>query len=451
MPRTTLSIRVRDRSVTSGDGFRYALGDRFFYLYLLLAWQRCSAGAEDEYVACDVIRRLPHWERNTLDSVGKQIRRHVVAMQRGSRNVIEHVKAVSGPFRLTVPGRAIRFDVSRAEVGRLLDVPIAQGAGRREDADALFAFVRSITEGNALFDAGALDEARAAYERALMSGRTPEQRVTALQKLGRILERQARYDEARGFYAKCLALQRKHPELDQSTIARTYLFLGWLDYRRGSDDAAAARYGKALEIARGKRDDWLLGNIYNGLGLLEKRNSVFDEALARFRSALDYWCRADYPYGVAAIYANIGNTYLKWGNQLRDARLIAEAQSRYRRAAEWLTRALDFGAGAKLGKDSSEAEVALAEAYLGLGDLDRAWPLVCEARDAAEKTGNQLDLACALGVMAAVLWVRGDREQATTCGDDAARRFEQLGHVDRASELRERFRRKALLFPSAID
>ena len=31
MPRTTLSIRVRDRSVTSGDGFRYALGDRFFF------------------------------------------------------------------------------------------------------------------------------------------------------------------------------------------------------------------------------------------------------------------------------------------------------------------------------------------------------------------------------------------------------------------------------------
>jgi tetratricopeptide (TPR) repeat protein len=167
-------------------------------------------------------------------------------------------------------------------------------------------------------------------------------------------------------------------------------------------------------------------------------------ALARFRSA---WA-----IGVAAVYANIGNTYLEWGNQLRDARLIAEAQSRCRRATEWLERAVDFGAGARLGKDSSGAEVALAEAYLGVGDLDRARPLVCEARDAAEKTSNQLDLACALGgVMAAVLSARGDREQAMMHGDDAGRCFEQLGHADRARGNPPKIQANALLFPLAIN
>lgn len=130
---------------------------------MLLAWQRCSAGGE-EYIGCDVIRRLPHGERNTLDSVGKQIRRHVVAMQRQGRNVIQYVKAVSGPFRLAVPRRFIRFDVPPAEVRQLLDIPLAQGAGRREDADTLYQHVQAMTEGNASFDTGALDGARALLE-----------------------------------------------------------------------------------------------------------------------------------------------------------------------------------------------------------------------------------------------------------------------------------------------
>jgi hypothetical protein len=117
-----------------------------------------------------------HWERNTLDSVGKQIRRHVVAMQRQGRNVIEYVKAVSGPFRLAVSRRFIRFDVPPAEVRQMLDIELAQDAGRREDADALYQFVQAMTEGNASFEAGALDDARAAYERALAASPTSQQR-----------------------------------------------------------------------------------------------------------------------------------------------------------------------------------------------------------------------------------------------------------------------------------
>jgi len=307
-----------------------------------------------------------------------------------------------------------------------------------------------MTEGNASFDAGALDGARAAYDRALATSRTPEQKVAALQKLGRTLERQGRYAEARSLYSGCIRLQRDHPELDQSTTARTQLFLGWLDYRQGKYDPARERFGAALELGRGKRDDWLLGNVYNGLGLLEKRAEVFEEALARFRTALDYWCRVDYPYGVAAAYANTGNTYLSWGNQLRDARLTTESRSRYRRAVEWLARCLEFGAGARLGEDTSEAQVALAEAFLGLGERDRAWEMARAGRDAAQEAGNQLDLASALAVMASVLWVKGAREEASVCAEDAAARFDQLGHPARAAKIRQALEKKALFSASEI-
>jgi tetratricopeptide (TPR) repeat protein len=161
-------------------------------------------------------------------------------------------------------------------------------------------------QGNAAFDAGALDQARLAYEEALAAARTPEQEVTALQKIGRTLERQAQYDRARTLYHRALRLQSQHPELDDSTTARTHLFLGWLEYRRGKYARARDHYYRALDLARGKRDDWLLGNLYNGLGLLQRRDDDYPEALALFRTALDYWCRADYAYGIAAVYANIG-------------------------------------------------------------------------------------------------------------------------------------------------
>lgn len=106
--------------------------------------------------------------------------------------------------------------------------------------------------------------------------------------------------------------------------------------------------------------------------MLEKRAEVFEEALARFRTALDSWCRVDYPYGAAAAYANIENTYLSWGNQMRAARLTAEARRRYRRAAGWAARCLEFGAGARLGEDTSKAPVALAAALVGLDERNRA-------------------------------------------------------------------------------
>ena len=80
--------------------------------------------------------------------------------------------------------------------------------------------------------------------------------------------------------------------------------------------------------------------------------------------------------------------------------MTTEARSRYRRAVEWLARCLEFGAGAHFGEDTSEAQVAMAEAFVGLDERDRAWEMARAARDAAQRAGNQLDLASALAVMA---------------------------------------------------
>ncbi len=165
---------------------------------------------------------------------------------------------------------------------------------------------------------------------------------------------------------------------------------------------------------------------------------------------MNYWCRADYPYGVGAAYANIGMAYVAWGNQLRDARLPTEARNRHRRAVEWLVRCLEFSASARLGEDTSEAQAVLAEAYLGLDEPGQAWSMACAARDAAEKAGNQLDLASALSVLRAVYRFKGQLREAEACWEDAAALFERLGHAARAAKLRKGLEGKALLFPSEI-
>jgi len=127
----------------------------------------------------------------------------------------------------------------------------------------------------------------------------------------------------------------------------------------------------------------------NGLGLLEKRAGAFEEALARFRTALDCWARADYAYGVAAVYANLGTTYLAWAHRFQTARLPGEAARRFQRASEWLERCIAFSAAARLGRDTSEAYVALAQACVGLGQVDRAWSAVSTARSVAAEAGNE--------------------------------------------------------------
>jgi hypothetical protein len=53
-------------------------------------------------------------------------------------------------------------------------------------------------------------------------------------------------------------------------------------------------------------------------------------------------------------------------------------------------------------------------------------------------------------VVASVLWLKGDREEASACGEDAAARFDQLGHAARAVKIRQYLEKKALFFESEI-
>jgi hypothetical protein len=92
----------------------------------------------------------------------------------------------------------------------------------------------------------------------------------------------------------------------------------------------------------------------------------------------------------------------------------------------------------------------MAEAFVGLDERGRAWEMARAARDAAQRAGNQLDLASALAVMASLLWLKGNREEASACAVDAAARFDQVGHPARAVKIRQELEKGALVFGSEI-
>jgi len=54
-------------------------------------------------------------------------------------------------------------------------------------------------------------------------------------------------------------------------------------------------------------------------------------------------------------------------------------------------------------------------------------------------------------VTASVRWLKGDREEATACVEDAGARVDHLGHAARAVKIRQDLKKKALFFPFKLE
>ncbi len=127
-----------DQLCSASDGFRYPLTEQFFFLYLLLAWQRRLPNAPDEgYVGCDLIRRLPYWDKNSLASVGKQIQRDDGKLKR-----IDEAPAPFGGlkrqyrfFSRKYPSSILFFQAGRFYEFYERQAEIAPRAGRRHGAE----------------------------------------------------------------------------------------------------------------------------------------------------------------------------------------------------------------------------------------------------------------------------------------------------------------------------
>lgn len=306
MDKGFLKISLINLFIESSDGFRYPLSKRFFNLYVYLAYQRLANNRENGgFVELEKIRHLPLWEKNSLESVGKQIRRHTSAMEKVKKNIIEAKQKIKGPLRLTLEPNKISFDVDDQAIKEYLglDKLAVFYAGVREED--FFKYIDALIYGDIYFNEGSLTKAARRFQQATEQGTTFQQKVVAMQRLGRTYERLGNYDEAFKIHRAAIRILKKGTRPDYYNLALTYTNLAWLYFRKGAFDSAKKTYYLALDVIRGKMHNDLLGKINNGLGILYDLQGKYEEANSYFKNALALSCFESDCYSVSATYFNI--------------------------------------------------------------------------------------------------------------------------------------------------
>ncbi|MDA8161941.1 MAG: tetratricopeptide repeat protein [Desulfobacteraceae bacterium] len=397
MENTEIFISVNESKIRTSDGYEYNLTPHFLYLYYYLALKRLHDPAgTGGYADTTEIISLPYWERNDLESIGKQIRRHIVEMEKEGRNIIEAQQKIKGPFRLILGPDRIKIDVPISRLMDVLDLRHIEKLTPEQETD-FYKYVECMWEGNVAFDSGFLKEkALPLYKQASGTAINSELRLAALHKICVTLDRLGRYNEAHDICEAVLKIKG----LDEIEYAAAYILLAWVKYRLREWPEAENLYHKGLHIIRGKRYYRLMGSIFSGLGLIHKGRKEYIEALAFYQRALEYWSLVDYFYGIQSVYFNIGNLYYLWGKQSQD-------MSNYREAIKWVNQCISLCERIHISYDTRQDYILLAGIHLRIGKLKEAFEYADTAKKMALSAGNKRDIGFSDRIFAKIYLKKG--------------------------------------------
>ncbi len=405
-----LVVSMQDRQIFSDDGYTYDLKPQFLNLYLYLVLRRLDDHRKrGGFVDVEEILLLPHWERNTLESVGKQIRRHILQMAKEGRNIIEAQQKISGPFRISIPPDQIILDVPIVRLMEFLDLRHISMLAPEKEED-FYSYVGCMWEGDAFFNKGKLKDALSQYkeaEEAAARSNLQELKIAALQKTGRTMERFGDLQIAEELYRDVL----KSGALNESAEAQTYVLLSLIKYREGNLKASEDFSYKALDLVRGKKQYKIMGGVFNCLGLVRKERKSYLEAIPFFQRALEYYSLVDYFYGIQAAYFNLGLIYKLLGDGWieSDTRL---RNDQYRKSIEWVQRCISLCNKMGIAFETSQDHILLASIYRKMGEMDKAMRHVNTAIEVATIAGNTRDLAHAHRILAVIKLNMGKQDEA---------------------------------------
>lgn len=382
-----LFVSIKDLEIRTADEFVYPLTKQFLYFYCYLVFSKLK----DEkhmggFVSTEEVISLPYWENNTLTSIGKQVRRHIVQMEKIGRNIIEAKQKIYGPFRLILPVDQIELDVTIPSLMEFLNL-IHVGRLDSDQEQRFYKYVEYMWEGDANFDDGLLKRALSLYKKAAKVALNPAQKITVNQKIGRTLGRLGNTDEALIVFWKLL----ENKWLNEYERASTCTHYAWIEYRKGNLSKAEEFYYRALESSRGNKYFKVLGEIYNGLGLIRKEYGHYQESLTFYQRALECWSLVDYFYGIQAVYFNIGNLHRIWGDHTSDNH-PALKNSHYRNAKEWTLRCISLCQKIGIAYETSLDHILLSELFLKAGAPDKAIEYAKIANEMAIAAGNKNDI-----------------------------------------------------------
>lgn len=406
MDRGSLRISLIDFFVEDSSGFRYPLSKRFFYIYVYLAYQR-SKQIEDKggFVELEKIRHLPFWEKNSLESVGKQIRRHMIKMEQMGKNLIEARQKINGPYRLMIAPQKINIDVDAQAVIEYLRLNKLTVYFVEEQEENFYGYIETIVQGDIYFNEGLLNRAAKRFEEALNKSATVDQKVVAMHRLGRTYERLGDYGKALKIYQLAIKILKKGAHADHYNLALTYNNLAWLYYRKNNFKLAEKTYYLALNLIRGKAHNDLLGKVYNGLGILYDLQGNYEEAIGFFKNTLALTCSESDFYSVSAAYFNIGNSYKKRADESIKRKkvitneLLKQAREFYVQAILWAEKCIKLTERTGVGDDTSQGPILVAYCYFMLGKHSKALEYANNAENMATRAGNIRDIALSCKIL----------------------------------------------------
>lgn len=377
-----LRINISNYSIKIDENiFSFSRCPQYIYLYAYLAYEKKTKSLGNDGFSYPLdIQKLPMWDKKRVESIGKEIRRHIEKMEKKKVNVIESQQKIKGPFRLAVSSKQISFDKDIQYVREFLCLDVINPIlNKKESAEELYKYTEAVCQGFMSFNQGALKNAFNHYKAAFD---TPlpliEYKVILLLKMARIHERQGDYKEAMVKLNKALTLLKKETATNYLMKAKIIFYLGWIYYRRRIFSKAQKCFYESLDLLRGKRHYMELGEIYNGLGLLHEINHYYRDALSYHFLSLSYWSNTDYLYGIQSAYFNIGNIYYK--------------REKYNDAKWWIEKCIILCDTARIGQETSQAEILMVEIYLHYNDLEKARKYAIKAKRMALKGRNALDL-----------------------------------------------------------
>jgi tetratricopeptide (TPR) repeat protein len=401
---TNLEVRYRGKSVP--------VSSKEFDLYCLLAITRLE-NTNEGYVAVDQIAQLPSWQKNKIESIGKQIRRHTVLIQRAKGvDLIEAQQKVNGPFRLAVSPRAIRSKGGVDQLRNYLGLMPAIAALTESQLNNFYRFIVAMWRGTKAFNEGLLTEATSQYSQAAQRAVLGHHRISALVSLARAYDRIGNYDRAQSSLKEGLEiLSRVRHDRDWAS-ARVYGMVAWLHWRKGEIEDANRWYADAQQHLGTRRNYQLGGSIYNGMGLIAKERDQLSQAATLYHQALECGVLAEDYYSIQAAYFNIGRLHSLSGDRFWDGRHFRLAREQYRVALRWVRQCIFLCDQLVIADDASDDRILLAYLYRRLGRLEAAYVAAQEANKMAVRANNQRCIALSCHEMAAVHVKRGEKDQA---------------------------------------
>ena len=210
--------------------------------------------------------------------------------------------------------------------------------------------------------------------------------------------------------AAAMAPQAGFPILEAEVDLRTGTVLSL-----SGDSAGAERhYRKALELALTQRDLYLQASALGGLGFNLLKSSRFDEALPWFEAALPLAEKAGARASVAAMLGNLGRCYYGLGD--------------FEKADPLLSRGADlFGEIGDVYRRQNLLAALGDEAFYGRGDLHKATAYYRQALESARKIEEPVSTARCLERMTEVALASGDLVSAEKHNREALALSRQIG------------------------